>query len=196
MYFRVVAQYLFIFTLLIGMSLGASYILPVKYVWFHKNDESHRYPLSTVSQWEGVIDGWDWVSSYKMQWVFPTTLDLSVNMKTAVAKQPDNSLVAKDASVFHLRKVPEHLPIVDVTPSRLAQALVLLQDLKAHLEIESIYEYASGAVLVKTQNQQEMLFPSMDVPDKLYQVMAKMPNTGKWTCHFGHPRYASCMKQH
>ena len=143
-----------------------------------------------------MIDGWDWVASYKMQWIFPTTLDLSVNMKTAVAKQPDNSLVASDASVFHLRKVPEHLPIVDVTPSRLAQALVLLQDLKAQLDVVSIYEYASGAILVKTQNQQEMLFPSMDVPDKLYQVVAKMPNTGKWTCHFGHPRYASCMKQH
>ena len=140
-----------------------------------------------------MIEGWDWVSSYKMRWVFPATLDLTVHMKTAVAKQPDRSLVASDASVFHLRKVPEQLPTIDVSPSRLSQSLVLLQDLKAQLEIESIYEYASGAVLVKTQSQQEMLFPSMEVPDKLYQVIDKMPKDKIWQCYFGHSRYASCL---
>lgn len=195
MYFRLVAQYLFIFTLLIGMSLGAPHILPVKYVWFHKNDDAHVYPLSTLYQWEKAINQWDWVSSYRMRWVFPTTLDLAVSMKHPVAIQSNGQLVADDISLFHLRNHPADLPeLINVDQLHLPQAVKLLKSLQDLMPIKSILEYPSGAVLVKTAANQEMTFPSMHLPEGMIPVVNKMNPEGKWRCNFAHTKYASCLE--
>ncbi len=189
---RLLVHYVFIGAVLMLMSLGASYVLPVKYIWFNKNDEHHTYPLSTVHQWASAVKEWNWVSSYKMQWVFPDTLKLSISMKNPLARQADGSFIANDASVFHLRKKHINLPLVEVLPEHLSQAMGLLQQLQSHFPIQHIYEYASGAVLIEINGYQQMVFPAMEMPPKLVAVINKLPQQGSWYCHFGHTQYASC----
>jgi len=120
-------------------------------VFFGNDAESKVYPISTVRGWELKIQEWDWVSSYRMGWRFPSSLFLSFEAKHPVARQPNGMYVAKDGSLFHLNGYDLPLMQLDVSSIHLPQSMMLIETWQEWLEIGKLSESISGLIQIETK---------------------------------------------
>lgn len=144
------------------ISTRVNYLLPVKYVFFGNDAQSKIYPISTVHGWELKIQEWDWVSSYRMGWRFPSSLLLSFEAKHPIARQPDGSYVAQDGGLFHLSGYDLPLIQLDVDSQHLKQGVALIATWQQWLDLESISESISGLVRIETKRGDSFYLETID----------------------------------
>lgn len=163
------ARYWFIVVLAFFiLSLNISYVLPVRFVFFGNDSPSRSYPMSTVASWERKLQEWDWVESYRLQWRFPHTLMMSFKAKTPAARQADGQYIAANGELFHLSGYDLPLVIIDVSKEHRLNAINMLFNIKHYMNIERIYEDASGVMLVDTKRGDRIVFPNIEnLPDFL-----------------------------
>ena len=133
------------------ISIHINYFLPVKYVLFGNQSQSKEYPISTVHGWELKIQEWDWVSSYRMGWRFPSSLFLYFEAKKPIARYSDGRYVTNDGDLFHLTGY--NLPLVglEVQVAHLQKMVNLMSAWQDWFELDQISEFSSGVVMVKTK---------------------------------------------
>lgn len=183
-------------TLLIGMTIiliswYAGYLLPVKEVWFGHQESTKAYPLATVKDWEDKIQSMDWVDSYRMRWVYPSSLALELDVKSPQAVLVSGEYVAMDASLFHMPNQMVDVPALDVDKGHIIDALTLVRYFELYDSVKHIQEFSSGAVKVKVSSGMTFVLPSMQFHKAIPPLLSMYKGQQKH-CNLVHNKYASC----
>ena len=177
----------------LSLLISSYHWLPVHEVWFGKHNLVIGQ-LTTPAKWKHMIQRWDWVDRYALQWVYPGALKLSITCKEAVAKQKDNSYIASDGSVFHIKQ-DISVPVFDVERHQITRALRLLSQLREDCDVSEIKSYASGSVEVLFSSGDRVLLPDMQDDQLCWPVVMRAKASYPLVyCDLRHPLYASCQE--
>ena len=179
----------------LGVSL-IDYALPVRYVWFGNQESIQNYGVSTVGHWNERISEWDWVGSYRLQWLFPHFLVLNITPKGAVARRNMNEYFDEEGNAFHLVSSIRDLPRLQVKDEELKKAIALLQSLQHTQEVSIIESHPSGSVQSKLGSGDQLIFPSFDYQEHWQTTLsqAKHKFNEPIICDFRQSKYVACYK--
>ena len=136
----------------------------------------------------------DWVDNYKLTWVYPNQLNLSMMVKDPVAKLSTGEYMTKDTQVFHLPGQILHVPILTVSDESFLQAVALIQDFSDYEVVKSITQSKSGLVEVLTEQGNMFILSSLDFHPSIPDLLAHYKGQKFW-CNLLHSSHAACRIQ-